>query len=360
VQLYETHQHRSHRTIVLRVSFALALACGARQAAPPEVEPHEAAAAARPAAGNVEPSARELDDVTLANAIAEGLVRACPPTPTLAASAAERQRCADGLTELGALRDAAHDPVFWGAQSPGAGADIERSRTTQMNGLVLRRLYLSTFAFGPEFRAERAGDALVLHVASRFRQALDPGDYPYPFWHSADKWRSYESTRELLFFIVDGSLRAVLRSEDQDPRRPHLERHWDGRWAWESSRGSEPHNALYQALFSANNPFVAKLDAAYRAFESAQRPSACVSCHDPANRTKVSPLELFSYPNQALTGRHDIVRALTENVMPPATSTTTAGITDTEQREALLELAQRFADLGDEALHFDREPVPAR
>lgn len=356
--MHEIFHRRTQRALLQGVSFVLGLACGARQPAPPEAQ---SAAETPPAASvNAELKTRAPADLSLANAIALGLVRACPPTAALAGSAAERQRCADGLTALAPLRDAAHDPILWGAQSPGAGFDIARSRTTQMNGLVLRRMYLSTFAFGPEFRSERAGATLVLHVASRFRQELDPGDYPYPFWHSADKWRSYESARELLFFITEGSLKAVLRSEEQDRQRPHRERQWDGRWAWQSERGPEPHNALYQALFSAENPFVARLDAAYRAFESEQRPSACVSCHDPQNRAKISPLELFSYPNQALTGRHDIVRALAENVMPPATATTAAGIAETDRRETLLELAQRFAELGDEALRFDGEPVRPR
>jgi hypothetical protein len=197
----------------------------------------------------------------------------------------------------------------------------------------------------------------VLRVASRFRQGLDPGDYPYPFWHSADKWRSYESTRELLFFIEDGAVSAVLRSEEQDPERPHVERNWDGRWSWQSPRGPEPRNALYQTLFSAGNPSVEPLEAAYRAFEEVQRPSACVACHDPSNRGKVSPLELFSYPNQALTGRHDIVRELSANAMPPATATAPAGITEAARRQVLLDLARRFAELGDAALAFEGEPV---
>jgi hypothetical protein len=81
-----------------------------------------------------------------------------------------------------------------------------------------------------------------------------------------------------------------------------------------------------------------------------------VSCHDPSNRAKASPLELFSYPNQALSGRHDLVRELSENAMPPATETTAPGIADPARREQLLKLARHFAVLGDAALAFDGEP----
>jgi hypothetical protein len=338
---------------------ALVVACSARQPSPgdPPAAATAGPEAARPATAPGELETRVDPDVAFAAALAAGLSQACPPTPEDATSAAARERCADGLTTLSVLRDASQDPVLWGAQSPGAGYDVGRSRTTQMNGRVLRRLYLSTFAYGPGHHVQAVGDVVVLHVSSTFRPALDAGDYPYPFWHSADKWRSYERTRELLFFIRDGLVEAVLRSEEQDPDRPHVERAWDGRWSWESPRGAEPRNALYQALFSANNPFVPPLEAAYRAFEQAQRSSACVSCHDPSNRAKASPLELFSYPNQALSGRHDLVRELSENAMPPGTETAPSGIADPARREVLLGLARGFAELGDAALAFDGEPA---
>jgi hypothetical protein len=337
------------------VVFVVVAACSARQTPPVEPEPSSAVPAASIAPSL--PVSAAPSDAALAQALGNGIVAACQPRAGEAELGA-RQRCADGLTAFVALRDSLRDPVLWGAQAPGAGYELQKSRTTQMNALVLRRMYLSTFAFGPDFRVDETPTGAVLHVASRFHYELDPGDYPYPFWHSPDKWKSYERTRELLFVIERGSVAAVLRSEEQDPERPHVDHAWDGQWRWQSARGEEPQNALYASLFSAGNPHVAALDAAYRTFEREQRQTRCLSCHDPSNVAKANPLELFSYPNQALTGRHDIVRELRANEMPPASVDTPAGIADEAYRQKLLGLAERFAELGDEALRYDGERVP--
>ena len=97
----------------------------------------------------------------LALELAEGLVAACASAPQLAAAAA-RKRCADGLSALAVLRERASEPLLWGAQRAGTGYDIAASQTTQMNALVLRRMYLSTFEFGPEFHLVEDGGQLIL------------------------------------------------------------------------------------------------------------------------------------------------------------------------------------------------------
>lgn len=345
----------------LSIASLLVAACTPPQSpalepAAPEPPPAPVAAAL-PASDALAQVPAPSADAVLADAIGRGVVAACPANGT-GPDPVARQRCADGLTALGVLRDSLHDPVLWGGQSPGAGYDVSKSRTTQMNALVLRRMYMSVFAFGPEYRIEPTPTGVVLHVATRFYDQLDAGDYPYPFWHSAGKWQSYERSKEMLFFIERGEVTAVLRSSEQDPSRPHVEHAWDGKWSWQSARGEEPRNALFISLFSASNPHVAALDTAYRAFEEAQRKSRCVSCHDPSNFAKASSLELFSYPNQALTGRHDIVRELRANEMPPATAETPPGIAEETYRNELLGLAERFASLGDEALRFEGERIP--
>jgi len=346
----------------------LAWACASQQSTPPlEAAASLTSSSASPSAATGSGTAA---DAALAEALGRDLVAACPTAepPAVASGVAPgvshsdvgaRQRCADALTALATLRDRSSDPVLWGARKPGTSLDPSQSRTTQMNARVLRRMYLSTFAFGPDYRVEPTASGLVLHVATRFRYDLDPGDYPYPFWHAPEKWQSYERSREMSFFIERGSVVAVLRSDEQDPERPHRERAWDGQWRWQSERGDEPRNALYTSLFSAGNPHVPALELAYRAFEQAQRASRCLSCHDPANAAKASSLELFSYPNQALAGRHDIVRELRANEMPPASAGTPPGIADEAQRRELLGLAERFAAAGDEALRFEGERVPA-
>jgi mono/diheme cytochrome c family protein len=115
-----------------------------------------------------------------------------------------------------------------------------------------------------------------------------------------------------------------------------------------------PYVALYQWLFSPSNPHVARLDAAYRAFEAEARPQNCVLCHSPANPMEMNPLRLLNYPNQALTVRHEIVRLLEQNSMPPP-----GGIANRAQRKKLIARAKQFAEMGDKALQYEHELKPS-
>ncbi len=105
--------------------------------------------------------------------------------------------------------------------------------------------------------------------------------------------------------------------------------------------------SLYTYLFSAANPHVAELDAAYRALEGEVRQYNCVLCHSPDNTTQMNPLRLLNFPNQALTVRHRIVAQIEQNRMPLRT-----GIPDEAQRQKLLALARAFAAMGDMALDY--------
>ena len=288
----------------------------------------------------------------LASALGDVLSRLCPPDAL--EDPAARTRCADALTQDATLRGSMQQAYLrWGAQSPGAGLNLGASNTTLFDPLVWRRLYLSTFAFPGGSRVEQVGERFVARVPVVFRNALDAGEYPYPFWHSQPKWQSYERTQELLIFVEREAVVAVLRSEVQDPARSHVAREWDGRWQWNSARGEEPRVALFGYLFSAGNPHVAPLEVAFRTFSEKQRVAACTTCHNPSNPSKINPLEFFNYPNQALTGRHDLVAVLAKNRMPPSVEGAEPGIADPRYRGELLGLARDFAALGDRALAWE-------
>ena len=298
-------------------------------------------------------AAAPLSGAELADAIGSALARDCPPD-SLDAISAHRQ-CADALTQDATLR--ASLPSFalrWGAQAAGAGFDLTRSNTTWLDSLVWTRLYLSTFAFPGGHRIERDGERFVVRVPVVFRNALDAGEYPYPFWHSPAKWKSYEQSEALLVFIERSSIIAVLRSETLDAARPHSERAWDEHWQWQSAHGLEPRVALFTYLFSSDNPHVASLEQAFRAFSEKQREAACTSCHNPSNPSQINPLEFFNYPNQALTARHDIVDEIVKNRMPPEQNGVPAGIADPVYRRELLALAEAFAATGDRALEYEK------
>jgi len=290
-----------------------------------------------------------LDDDTLLTLAAQ-LISLCPLAAPNDASAHER--CADGLTRFDAFRDLIADPILWGGQPAGLalGQVPEQATLTNLNPRVWRRLYLSTLMFESPARVEDAGRYRALRVPARFRNGLDAGDYPYPFWHAEKKWTSYEQATSIVFLFEGRRLVSAVRSEQTDPSRPHSARTWDGTWTW--SDGQEPHVTLFRSLFSPTNPFVSALDESYRTLAVGLREQTCTACHSPNNTAMAKPLDILNYPNQSLSGRHRIVTMLATNQMPPD-----VGIADAALRAALLERARAFAELGDRALAFEGEPT---
>jgi hypothetical protein len=298
-----------------------------------------------------------LAEAEFARKLGAELAEKCPQAAPDDAQA--RERCADALTHLSAL-DSKEPLMLWGAQAELGNFDLSASQTTRFDPFVWRRMYLSTFMFSSRHRLEHAGGRSILHVPVHFRYALDPGEYPYPFWHSEDKWRSYQQTEELLFFLEGGRVVAALRSAQLDVSRKVVAHACEGCVEWDSDPGRRPRVALYRFMFSAQNPHVTAVDESYRAFERAQRQADCMSCHSPSNPAQMNPLELFSYPNHALSERKMIVQVLEHNHMPPATENQPAGIADEAYRAELVGLARAFAAAGDRAIEFEKRAAASR
>jgi hypothetical protein len=293
-------------------------------------------------------------DEELARSVAEAITAACPLTQ--ADDEAERDACADRVGDLEVLRDTMAAPFLWGAQSATGDGDLESSPTTRFDPFVWRRLYLSVMMFSGEITVEHTRGRVVAHLPYRLRQ-LDVGAYPYPFWHKKEKWESYQLSTEILLFFEGGKLVGGLRSRVQDASRPVVEHEWDGQFRWlDAENREQPYVALYSYLLSPSNPHTAELDAAYRAFEEKSRTYNCATCHNPGNTANMNPLELFSYPNQALAGRHTIVQQLVQNEMPVGTTTPSGvGIADEAARNELIDLAKELARIGDLALAHEGE-----
>jgi hypothetical protein len=303
----------------------------------------------------------ELSQEELAHEIGRGIAAACPMST--AADEQARMLCAAKLTDFTLLRETMQEPFLWGGQKTGTGYRLSDSDTTRFNALVWRRMYLSLFMFTGEVRTESVGDFTVIHLPYRFRNQLDPGSYPYPLWHSKAKWDTWQLSPELVLIMdrrkITGALRSNLRTDEEERRRTYVNRDWSGQWQWSTDGQEMPYVTLYRFLFSPTNPHVTKLDAAYRALESEMRSSSCLVCHSPDNFAKVSTLEFFNYPNQALFSRQSIVMHLEKNTMPPENDHgLPVGIEDVSERTALLDLAKEFARVGDEALAFEGELKP--
>lgn len=296
-------------------------------------------------------------DKELAEKIASGLATACPlakPDDEVA-----RNGCAAALTDFGLLRDSMASPFLWGGQQEGLGFELD-SHVTRFDPRVYRRLYLSLYSFpATGHTIEQLADGrTLLHLKPTFRNKLDMGSYPYPFWHRLSKWESYQLAEELVFIIKDRKLLGAERSfAARTDRSSFVTHEWGGQWEWRKGGELMPFAALYTYFFSKENPYVAELEAAYRSAEAKLRQNNCLVCHSPDNGSSMNQLELFSYPNQALSARHRIVTILDQNKMPtedPARGYR-QGMADEKARVELLELAKRFAALGDQAMSWEGE-----
>jgi hypothetical protein len=282
------------------------------------------------------------------NMVATAITAACPKDAASEGVPA-RDACADRLGKLKALQAVSNDSLLWGAST---NRDYEpgHNKLTRLDAFVWRKLYLSLFAFSGTYTVEHLAngdDLLRLDAAIR---PIAPEEFPYPFWHSADKWRDYQQSRQVGLLFRGGKLIAAYRNSELDPAKQFAAKTWDGKWTWEIDGQMGPRVALYTYALSKGNPERAKLESAYRDFEAESRPYFCTSCHNPANPASTNPLVFFTHPSQALTARHEIVQKLEANQMPPPN-----GIADATARQRLIEKARAFAEVGDRALAYEKQ-----
>lgn len=300
-------------------------------------------------ASTVKPSLRELQE-----RIARQFKQASPiadPGDARArdAAAARLVECRDFLASVG-------DRLLWGGCEPVKGYDPRTYTLTEFDPLVWLKLYGSTFMFTGEHEVKTQGPFSILELKAKFRSKLDPGDYPYPFWHSHQKWQAYLNLNSLCVVFRDDRIVAVYRMATSGPAVAPDERKWDGRWHWTDATGSEqPRVALFSYMFGADNPHRAAVDEAYRRLEKGFRARECTACHAPDNAGKAKSLLLLNYPNQALLSRRTLLRALENNEMPPEDTARQkpAGIADDAQRAELIEMAKTFVREADAAFALE-------
>ena len=98
--------------------------------------------------------------------------------------------------------------VAWGRPSP-EGKRLKDTTLTHFSPEVWTGLYAPLFMFTGDYTlgfdpTERLFRA---RLPALFRNGLDPGLYPYPFWHDARKWADYQSANGLTLWIHPGRSR---------------------------------------------------------------------------------------------------------------------------------------------------------
>jgi hypothetical protein len=213
--------------------------------------------------------------------------------------------------------------VLWGPDQ--VGVPMKKKNLTVVQSWIWQYLYMPNYGFTGSWHVGH--DALnnvdFIAVEAYFRNALPSGDYPYPFWHSAAKWAGNEHVNQFKFYL-DGKGRIFMvgrsteGSEDRRGAYAHVTPPaFTGNWQWADANGTvQPHATLFSSRYSARNPYVGKLDKAYKVFALTVRDGTCLDCHTPANKADVSRLVLLQTPVHAAGEIDDVLKEVRNNEMP--------------------------------------------
>ena len=248
---------------------------------------------------------------------------ACPLTSP--AHQAALDLCRSALYGDSAFRRGLAPVVLWGRPSPD-GRRLRDTTLTQFAPDVLSGLYVPLFMFTGEYEigfdaTERLYRA---RVPTLFRNALDPGQYPYPFWHDAKKWADYQAANELTIWIDPAKVKIVTMQFSAqgkpDPRlasAPHTQPAFDGKWMWTDAAGhTQPRPALFIGLMRSTNPHLGQLERTFRDLAGELRKGTCHECHSPDNYAGTKRLVLMQTPAHAAGEIKRIMRAVREDKMP--------------------------------------------
>lgn len=291
----------------------------------------------------------------VAAALAAELSSRCPLADPGSTSAFDA--CRQALFGPSTMRSQLSANVLWGRQRV-ATARLADTSLTQFAPDVLTGMYLPLFMFNGEHKVEWVESEKLARIRLRtaFRNRLQPGQFPYPFWHEAEKWSMYQGANEVLLwwhpgrarvtaaqFTVHGEQAPLARSE---PVPAHS---FDGTWMWADAQGkAQPKVTLFDGLFQADNPYMASLDGAYKKLALRLRDGQCDSCHVPDNPHKTKRLVLLQTPAHAAGEIRRVLKSLQTDRMPIDETGIEASLPP-KVKQALLDDGEAFAKLVDAA-----------
>lgn len=235
-------------------------------------------------------------------------------------------RCKQVLFSQSKVKQAMNRPVvLWGRQKD-AAISLKETNLTQFNPDILTGLYMPLFMFNGKYKVTY-NEREKLYLATlgvAFRNRLQPGQFPYPFWHEENKWNTYENARSMLLWISpdNGLIRIAQFSVNGDPIEGFTPSKtttpaFDGKWLWTDAQGkAQPAVTLFDGLYQERNPFKPKLDKSYRDLAITLRESQCFSCHVPNNPDKMKRLVLLQSPAHASAEIGRVLKSIREQKMP--------------------------------------------
>lgn len=283
--------------------------------------------------------------------LAQSLFRASP----LARSSDKQahQKAIEFISGDDFLRTRINAAFLWGGQNKVGNYNTFDQHLNRFNSLVWRKFYLSLFMFEGTYETFQTDEVVAYIFPIQFRGELADGSYPYPFWHSAGKWKKYNEAKSLIFLVKNNKVVAVMRSAAKQDLIPnYTTRIWNGVFRWFDNGVQQPRVNNYATVFSALNPHIDALDKVYRRMALGFRSENCMLCHAPTNEADMKMLEILSSPAHALAAKDRLPIILQANAMPP-----TVGISDHEVKSTLVELAKEFQKAANRALAYEREPI---
>jgi hypothetical protein len=259
--------------------------------------------------------------------------------------------------------------LLWGRPNPKPGELLKDTTLTQLAPEVWAGLYAPMFMFDGTWTVEyHEGERLYRsRLGARFRNALAPGQYPYPFWHSAKKWDDYQNADTVVFWINPDSGSIVVGQFTNEGRQnarlknpPVVRPPFDGRWMWTDPDGTvQPQPALFQGLFANDNPYLTELEPLYRDLANAMRKGHCNDCHVPDNPNRMNRLVLLQTPAHAASEIKRLMNAIRRNDMPVDDSLLPLDL-EADTRAALLQYGAAFEAVVDAAREWEQTRYGSR
>jgi len=215
--------------------------------------------------------------------------------------------------------------TLWGRQRDPAMA-LKDTKLTQFAPDVLAGMYVPLFMFDGSYKLvyNEREKLWLATLGVGFRNRLQPGQFPYPFWHESDKWNTYENAKSMLLWIDPQTSHVRFAQFSVRGDRPELPGdlkaatpHFDGKWLWTDSNGrAQPAVTLFDGLFRNDNPYKQKLSDTYRDFAISLREGQCFSCHVPDNPSGMKRLVLLQSPAHAAAEIKRVLRDVDNETMP--------------------------------------------
>ena len=285
----------------------------------------------------------------MAKTIAAELAARCPLAG--AGDIAAFNSCRAALFGDSALRANLPAVLLWGRQNANPNVTLRQTHLTQFAPDTWTNLYAPLFMFNGkytvEWKAEERKFLVLLETA--FRNRMPPGQFPYPFWHEAAKWNTYENANGFMLWVDPATARIQAAQFTNRAATPMLHavepvQHakFTGEWMWTDPAGkTQPAVTLFDGLYRPENPYLRALDRQYRDLALQMRESQCASCHAPDNPDKMSRLVLLSTPAHAAGEIDRLIKSVKEDRMPMDENRLSYALSP-ENKKWLLESAEAF------------------